>query len=311
MKQKIVIALGGNALGETPSEQRDAVAIAARSIVDLIALGHDVTVVHGNGPQVGMIHLAFDIAAQQTEDIPEMPFAEASAMSQGYIGYHLQNAVGNELRERTIDKSVATVLTQVVVDKQDPAFTTLTKPIGPFYDEVTMLALSEKNGYTYIEDSGRGYRRVVASPMPVTVVERDAIKSLVDAGVLVISNGGGGIPVIEENGKYVGVDAVIDKDNAASKVADEIDADILVILTGVDKVAIHYGKFNQEWLTTLTIPMANQYINEGHFAPGSMLPKVEASVRFVEGRQNRKAIITSLENAHLAISEGNGTTIQS
>lgn len=310
MKQKIVIALGGNALGDNPQEQKDAVAVAAQSIVDLIAGGDEVMVVHGNGPQVGMIHLAFDEAHHANNAVPEMPFPEAAAMSQGYIGYHLQNAIANELRRRDIQKDVATVLTQVVVDADDQAFTNPTKPIGPFYTETQAQALAIVNGYTYVEDSGRGYRRVVPSPQPVTVVERGAIKALMDAGTLVISNGGGGIPVLDQDRKYVGVDAVIDKDNSAAKVADEIDADILVILTGVDQVAINFGTPEQKWLETLSIAEANQYIGEGHFAPGSMLPKVEASVRFAASKPSRKAIITSLENAHLAVSEGKGTIIQ-
>lgn len=310
MKRKIVIALGGNALGDSPTTQKESVKTAVESIVDLIEQGMDVMVVHGNGPQVGMIHLAFQAAHQTQEIIPKMPFVEATAMSQGYIGYHLQNALINVLSKRGIDKSVATVLTQVEVDLNDPAFDNPTKPVGPFYTKEKAQSLSKEENVPYVEDSGRGYRKVVPSPNPKTVVEKGVIKSLMNQGVVVISNGGGGIPVVKNEGGYVGVEAVIDKDFAASKIADEINADTLFILTGVPKVAIHYGKENQQWLDRISVSETETYIQEGHFAPGSMLPKVEASLKFVNGHPHRQAIITSLENAKVALTKQDATIIQ-
>lgn len=309
MRKKVVIALGGNALGDTPKSQKEAVEIAAHSIVELIKQDLNVMVVHGNGPQVGMIHLAFNKANTIDDHIPLMPFVEATAMSQGYIGYHLQNALVNALNKESIDREVVTLLTQVVVDEQDAAFTHPTKPVGPFYSKEAAEHLSKIENVPFVEDAGRGYRKVVPSPKPITVVETNAIKQFMDLGYVVISNGGGGIPTLHKNNQYEGVEAVIDKDFAAAKIAQEIDADTLVILTAVPKVAINFGKENQAWLDTLSITQAKAYIEEGHFAPGSMLPKVEACISFVENNPSKKAMITSLENASNALKNGDATII--
>lgn len=296
---KIVIALGGNALGNSPEEQLELVKQSSKPIVDLIADGHDVIVAHGNGPQVGMIK----------ENMPDVPFAECIAMSQGYIGYHLQTAIRSELKRREINKSVATVVTQVIVDKDDNAFKNPTKPIGGFYSEEEANKISEETSFIFKEDSGRGYRRVVASPMPVDIVETDILSTLIDKGHIVISVGGGGIPVYEEGNELIGVEAVIDKDFASSKLAEKLDADYLIILTAVDQVAINYGKPNEEWLSELDIKTLDKYIKEEHFAPGSMLPKVEAAREFALSKSGRRALITSLEKAAQGIKGETGTII--
>lgn len=295
---KIVVALGGNALGNTAAEQLRLISHTAASIVGLIEQGHDVVVAHGNGPQVGMINLA----------MPDMPFPECGAMSQGYIGYHLQNGIQNELAARGIKRPVATVVTQVLVDENDPAFSRPTKPIGSFYNKEQADELARDKGYTLVEDAGRGYRRVVASPKPIDVIETEVIRGLIDAGTIVIAAGGGGIPVIRKDGKLVGVPAVIDKDFASAKLAELTGADELVILTAVDRVSIHYGKPEQANLSEMTIAEAEKYIAEGHFAPGSMLPKVQACVSFV--RAGGKALIASLDNAALALKGESGTSIK-
>lgn len=309
MRKKVVVALGGNALGDSPESQKEAVKKASASIVDLVSEGYEVMVVHGNGPQVGMIHMAFNMAHKQTDKIPTMPLVESTAMSQGYIGYHLQNAIVNEMKNRGFNKDVATILTQVVVDKDDPAFSDPNKPVGPFYTKEEADVLARVENATYLEDSGRGYRKVVASPKPQTIVEKNTIRKLLNAGTVVISSGGGGMPVLEVEGIYVGVDAVVDKDNSAAKIAEEIKADLLIILTAVENVAIRFGTETQEWLTNITTEEALQYVEEGQFAAGSMLPKVEASIRFVKSKKGRMAIITSLENARNAIMHGEGTII--
>ena len=296
---KIVIALGGNALGNNPEEQLELVKQSAKPIVDLIEEGHDVIVAHGNGPQVGMIK----------SNIPEMPFPECTAMSQGYIGYHLQNAIRSELKKRKIKKSIATIITQVIVDKKDQAFKTPTKPIGKFYSEEEAIKISKETGFIFKEDSGRGYRRVVASPKPVDIVEKDILTTMIENGHLVISVGGGGIPVYEDGDELIGIDAVIDKDFASSKLAEKLDADYLIILTAVEKVAINFGKSNQEELSELDIETIDEYIKQGQFAPGSMLPKVEASRSFVLSKTGRKALITSLEKAAQGIKGETGTII--
>lgn len=307
---RILIALGGNALGSTPQEQLHLVHTSAKPIVDLIEQGHDVVIAHGNGPQVGAINLAFETSSKEIASIPNMPFAECGAMSQGYIGYHLQNAIQKELSKRSIHKAVATVVSQVVVDKNDHAFQHPTKPIGPFYSKEEAEKLMAETGDTYIEDSGRGYRRVIPSPTPIKVVEKDIIQELVNAGHVVIAVGGGGIPVIEESKHtLVGVEAVIDKDLASRCLADELNADFLFILTAVEKIAINFGKPNQQNLDRLSIDEAERLIKEGHFAPGSMLPKVQAAIAFVRGKQGRKSIITSLEKAKEAILGKTGTVI--
>lgn len=309
MKDKIVVALGGNALGNTPEEQIQAVRHTAKPIVDLIADGHEVIIAHGNGPQVGMINLAMDVASKSSAATPEMPFPECGAMSQGYIGYHLQNAIREELLERDMQIPVATVVTQVIVDKNDSAFETPTKPVGAFYSKEEAEKLMTEKGFVMKEDAGRGYRRVVASPLPIDVAEKETIKTLVDNNQVVIAVGGGGIPVYAEGNKLIGIPAVIDKDFASAKLAEILDADYLIILTAVEQVAINFGKENEQWLSTLTINEAEKYIEEGHFAPGSMLPKVKAAISFAESKEGRKALITSLEKASAGIAGQTGTRI--
>ena len=305
--KKLVIALGGNALGNTPYEQLKLVQETAKPIVDLIEAGNQVIIAHGNGPQVGMINLAMSTAANAKAIKSDMPFPECGAMSQGYIGYHLQNSIQNELKARGLKKSVATVVTQVLVDETDPAFRHPSKPICAFYSKEEADRIAAEKGYTMVEDAGRGYRQVVPSPKPVDVVEKDMVNTLIDAGHVVITVGGGGIPVIEKDGKLLGVPAVIDKDFASAKLAELVKADALVILTAVDRVSINWGKPNQESLESMTCEQAEQYCKEGHFAPGSMLPKVQAAMSFA--RTGGEAIIASLENAAAALRGESGTKI--
>ena len=307
MSKRIVIALGGNALGNTPAEQLELVTKTAKPIVDLIEAGNEVVIAHGNGPQVGMINLGMSTAAEAKAIKSDMPFPECGAMSQGYIGYHLQNAIGNELAERGLKKDVATIVTQVLVDEADPAFQNPTKPIGAFYDKETADRIAAEKGYTMVEDAGRGYRQVVPSPKPVDVIEKNMVNSLIDNGYVVITVGGGGIPVIRKDGKLYGTPAVIDKDFASAKLAELIKADNLVILTAVDRVAINWGKPNQESLSEMSIAEAEKYCEEGHFAPGSMLPKVKAAISFAQ--TGGDAIIASLENAGAAIKGESGTKV--
>ena len=307
--KKIVIALGGNALGNTPAEQLELVMETAKPIVDLIQEGNQVVVVHGNGPQVGMINLGLASAARTGAIKSDMPFPECGAMSQGYIGYHLQNALENEFTRRGMDKDVCTVVTQVLVDESDPAFENPTKPIGNFYDKEVAEKIMREKGYRMVEDAGRGYRRVVPSPIPVDVVEKRTIKKLVDAGSVVIAVGGGGIPVVRRDGLLYGVPAVIDKDYASEKLAEIIEADILIILTAVEKVAINFGKPDRKWLSEMTVEEAERYAAEGQFAPGSMLPKVKACVNFAKSRKGRVAMITSLDKALQALNGETGTRI--
>ena len=307
MSKRIVIALGGNALGNTPYEQIKLVEQTAKPIADLIANGNQVIIAHGNGPQVGMINLGMSTAAEAGAIKSDMPFPECGAMSQGYIGYHLQNAIGNELTARGISKDVATVVTQVLVDENDPAFQRPSKPIGAFYDKETADRIVAERGYTFVEDAGRGYRRVVPSPKPVDVIEKNMVNALVDQGFVVITVGGGGIPVIRKDGRLVGTPAVIDKDFASAKLAELVRADALVILTAVDRVAINWGKPNQESLDEMTVEQAERYCEEGHFAPGSMLPKVKAAISFA--KTGGEAIIASLENAEAAVRGESGTRV--
>ena len=310
--KKIVIALGGNALQEagkpaTAESQLEVVEQTSEYIADIIESGYDVVLAHGNGPQVGRIVLQNEYAASVS---PAMPFDVCGAMSQGYIGYHMQQGLETVLRHRGSSKRVATVITQVVVDKNDPKFQNPSKPIGPFYNEEEAKKIASEKGYTMKEDAGRGWRRVVASPMPIEIVELDAVKCLIDGGFIAITVGGGGIPVIRnEDGDYVGTAAVIDKDLASERLAEDIDADALVILTAVEKVCINFGKPDQKELSVMTVDEARQYIAEGHFAPGSMLPKVEAAVKFVTSKPGRKAIITSLDKAVDALEGRAGTTL--
>ena len=307
MSKRIVIALGGNALGNTPYEQIKLVEQTAKPIADLIANGNQVIIAHGNGPQVGMINLGMSTAAEAGAIKSDMPFPECGAMSQGYIGYHLQNAIGNELTARGISKDVATIVTQVLVDENDPAFQHPSKPIGAFYDKETADRIVAERGYTFVEDAGRGYRRVVPSPKPVDVIEKNMVNALVDQGFVVITVGGGGIPVIRKDGRLVGTPAVIDKDFASAKLAELVRADALVILTAVDRVAINWGKPNQESLDEMTVDQAERYCGEGHFAPGSMLPKVKAAISFA--KTGGEAIIASLENAEAAVRGESGTRV--
>jgi len=308
MNKKIVLALGGNALGEGLAEQMQAVKTTARAIVDLIEHGHQVVVTHGNGPQVGMINLAFEAAAKSEAHTPMLPMSVCVALSQGYIGYDLQNALREELLDRNIVKPVATLITQVIVNGSDPAFLNPTKPIGSFFTKAEASQLT-KNGYNMVEDAGRGYRRVVASPKPIDIVEKETVRAMMEAGQVVITVGGGGIPVIREGNHLRGASAVIDKDWASAKLAEMIDADMLIILTAVEKVAINFGKPNEQWLGQLSIADAQRFIEEGHFAKGSMLPKVEAAVAFAESKPGRQALITVLSKAQQGIEGKTGTVI--
>lgn len=307
-KKKVVIALGGNALGKDVEEQKEAVAKTAKVIVDLAQQGLDIIVTHGNGPQVGMIQNAMDNLVVMHENYKQVPLPTSVAMSQGYIGIDLQNAIKYELYSRNIDGKVSTILSQVEVDKNDPAFENPTKPIGRFLTKEEAEE-NEANGVRCMEDAGRGYRVVVASPLPQRIRELETIKTLVNAGHIVITCGGGGIPVISENGKLVGVNAVIDKDNASSLLAAQLGADYLVILTAVEKVAINFGKENQEWLSDLTVEQAKEYIAEEQFAKGSMLPKIEAAIRFAESGEGRRTLITLLDKAAEGIAGKTGTVI--
>jgi len=309
MKKRIVIALGGNALGNTLPEQMIAVKATSKAIVDLIEEGHEVIVSHGNGPQVGMINQAMIELSRVDEDQPNTPLSVCVAMSQAYIGYDLQNAIREELLNRGIHIPVATMVTQVRVDPDDTAFSSPSKPIGRFMTKEQAYIAAKKYGHEMKEDAGRGYRRVVASPKPVGIVEIGAIRALVDAGQIVIAGGGGGIPVTLQGNHLKGASAVIDKDFASCLIAKDLNADYLIILTAVEKVAINFGKENEQWLSNITVNEAKKYISEGHFAPGSMLPKVEAAVEFAESGNNRTALITLLEKAKDGISGKTGTLI--
>lgn len=306
---KLVLALGGNALGNNPQEQLELVKQTATSIVDLVADGHEVIVSHGNGPQVGVIKSATDFAANKGANTPDIPLPECGAMSQGYIGYHLQQAIQIELAKRGIQKGCVSLVTQTVVDKDDTAFENPTKPVGVFLTEEEAKAKAEETGYTYKEDSGRGWRQVVASPIPSEIVEFDAIAKLADSGFIVISTGGGGIPVIKDGAELTGVPAVIDKDRSAALLAGAFKADNLVILTAVEKVAINFNTPEQENLDRISVADAHRYIEEGQFAPGSMLPKVEACLSYLENYPKGEALITSLEAAAAGLRGETGTVI--
>ncbi|WP_348736270.1 carbamate kinase [Spiroplasma endosymbiont of Ammophila pubescens] len=306
---RIVVALGGNALGNSPSEQHEIVKDTVKAMVDIIENGDELIIAHGNGPQVGMINNAFDEAAHVNNKIPMMQFPECGAMSQAYIGYHLQNAILNELNKRKIKKNVVTIVTQVEVDQKDPAFNNPTKPIGAFYPEAEAKALAKKNDFTVKEDAGRGWRRVIASPQPIDIVEKEIIEDLIKQGHIVIIVGGGGIPVVKTGTAYQGVPSVIDKDFASAKLAELIKADKLMILTAVAKVAINYGKHNQQALDVLTLTAAEKYITENQFAPGSMLPKVQAAMKFASSGLQKIAIIAELAQAKAALAGKSGITI--
>ncbi|MCI5699167.1 MAG: carbamate kinase [Lachnospiraceae bacterium] len=309
-RKRIVVALGGNALGDTLPEQMAAVKITAQSLCDLIEEGHQVVVVHGNGPQVGMINNAMSALSREDPRQPNTPLSVCVAMSQAYIGYDLQNALREELRNRGFVRTpVVTVVTQVRVDEQDPAFLNPSKPIGRFLTKEEADEQAIKYGHIMREDAGRGYRRVVASPKPVEIVELDAIRSLVDAGKIVITCGGGGIPVVLRDNHLKGASAVIDKDFASCLLAKELDADMLIILTAVEKVAINFGKENMQWLSELKLDDARRYIDENQFAAGSMLPKVQAAMDFVSSGRERTALITELTKANDALNGKTGTLI--
>lgn len=305
---KIVVALGGNALGNSANEQLSRAQLAAKSIADLIIQGHKVVIAHGNGPQVGQIRVAFEKSGEKEV----MPLAECIAMSQGYIGYHLQQAIDEELVSRGVENvPVISMLTQVVVDAEDPAFQQPAKPIGGYFTEEAAQKLMAETGISYQEDAGRGWRRVVPSPKPIDIYEKISLQTLVDAGQVVIACGGGGIPVVYRGTRYEGVDAVIDKDFAAAKMATLIEADVFVILTAVDYVYVNFGKENQQALKEVRLAEVEQYIAENQFPAGSMLPKVEAACEFVKSGKEKTAIIANLEQVAQAITAETGTIIRS
>ena len=307
---KIVVALGGNALGNNPEEQLGLLENTAKIIVKLITLGHDVILTHGNGPQVGQISLAMEYS-HSSINTPYMPFAECGSMSQGYIGYQLQQVLENELKKQHIAKSCVTVITQVLVDAKDQAFKNPTKPIGAFYSKEEAKKIAKEKKQTFVSDAGRGFRRVVPSPKPIDILEKKAIKLLVDNGVIVIATGGGGIPVIKDKktNNYKGVDAVIDKDKTASLMAKELNADMLLILTAIPKVCLNFNQENELPLNEMTVAEAKQYIKRNEFAPGSMLPKIEACIDFVKDDSTKVAMITSLKDAFYLDKKNIGTKI--
>ena len=307
--QTVVIALGGNALGNTPQEQLELVKNTASHIVDMVGEGVNVVVSHGNGPQVGMIQNAFDYANAHDGKTPAMPLPECGAMSQGYIGYQLSQAILNDLKSRDIMRATACIVTETVVDEDDPAFQNPTKPVGAFMDEETAKAKAAEMGITVKEDAGRGWRQVVASPIPKRIVEFDAVRDLVEDGYIVVSTGGGGVPVFETENGYVGTPAVIDKDRSSALMAAELGADMLIILTAVEKVCINFNTPEQEQISEMTVSQAREYIAQGQFAPGSMLPKVEACIEYVEAYPEGKALITSLECAAAGLRGETGTVI--
>ena len=308
---KIVIALGGNALGNSPEEQLSLLKDVAKIIVDLVKDGNKIVLTHGNGPQVGQILLAMDYASEGEVKTPIMPFPECGSMSQGYIGYQLQQSLQNELYRQGIYNNCVTLITQVLVDQNDSAFQNPTKPIGMFYSKEEADRISKEKGFQFVEDSGRGYRRVVPSPKPIDIIEKEAIKELIENNNIVICAGGGGIPVIRDSSDQLkGVAAVIDKDRTASLLGSLVDADILLTLTAVDKVCIHYNTPSQVDLNSMTIEEARKYIKDGEFANGSMLPKVEACIEFAEKDDSKYAIIGSLEKAFAAVNGKNGTIIK-
>ncbi|KRM36454.1 carbamate kinase [Limosilactobacillus pontis] len=306
---KVVVALGGNALGKSPEEQLKLVKNTASSLIGLIDAGNQVVISHGNGPQVGAINLGMNFAAENGKTAA-FPFPECGAMSQGYIGYHLQQSLQNELHKRWMNKNVATIVTQIAVDPQDPAFNNPSKPVGDFYTKEQAEQIEKEKGYTFKEDAGRGYRQVVPSPLPKKIMELNSINTLIESGDLVIAGGGGGVPVIMTDDGLQGVPAVIDKDRSSALLADQISADKLIILTAVDYVYVNYGKPDEKALKTLTIDEAHKYMDEKQFAAGSMLPKIEACLSFVEGHPEREAIITSLNGLDDALAGKVGTVIR-
>lgn len=310
--RKIVVALGGNAIlstDPTAKAQKEALQNTARDLVKLVKNGDNLIITHGNGPQVG--NLLLQHLAANSEKNPAFPLDSLVAMTEGSIGFWLQDALQNALLDEGLEKDVASVVTQVIVDENDPAFTNLSKPIGPFYTEEEAKVEAEKTGAHFKEDAGRGWRKVVASPKPVDIKEINTIRTLLNAGQIVIAAGGGGIPVVrDERGALVGVEAVIDKDFASQKLAELVDADLFIILTGVDYVFVNYNKPDQKKLEHVTVEELEAYIAEDQFAPGSMLPKVEAAIAFVKDRPEGKAVITSLENLGALLESDSGTIIE-
>ena len=307
---RIVIALGGNALGKTPDEQLNLLSNVAKIIVELIKDGNEIVLTHGNGPQVGQIALAMEYASSGEAGTPSMPFPECGSMSQGYIGYHMQQSLLNELNRQGIKKECVSLVTQVLVDSNDSAFQYPTKPIGMFYSKDKAMEIEKEKHYVFTEDAGRGYRRVVPSPIPKSIIEKNSIIKLLDNGSIVIAVGGGGIPVVKTDDGLKGVDAVIDKDRSGALLAKEINADTFLILTAVEKVCLNYNTDNEVMLDSLTIEEAEDYIKEGHFAKGSMLPKIEACLDFIDNSNDRVAIISSLDKAKDAINGKTGTIIK-
>ena len=302
---RLVIALGGNALGIDPKEQRKNVKIASKYLAKIISMGHDVVITHGNGPQVGLINMAFSVGHKHDSNVYEMEFSECGAMSQAYIGYHLTEALNNELKNLGYNKKVTSLLTNVLVDKSDPAFANPTKPIGPFYTKEEALLLP----YPVKEDSGRGYRRVIASPKPIKIIEEDEIKCLLDNHFPLICLGGGGIPVVKENEEYNGIDTVIDKDFASSTLASTINADMLIILTAVENAKINFGKDTELAIGKIDTITMRKYLENNEFRAGSMKPKVEACLNFLESNDKGIAVITNIENAIDALNLKKGTII--
>ncbi len=309
MKKKVVVALGHRALGTTLPEQKEAVKRSAGMIADLIEEGYQVAITHSNAPQLGMIHTALNEFGKSHTDYTQAPMSVCSAMSQGYIGYDLQNAIRTELLDRGIFRTVSTILTQVTVDPYDEAFYTPTKVLGRYMSAEDAAAERKKGNYV-VEEPGKGFRRVVSAPNPVSIVEIEAIKALVNANQVVIACGGGGIPVLEQDHRLKGASAVIEKDLAAGKLAEELDADELIILTSVEKVCINLGKENEEELGEISVEEAKQYMEEGHFGVYNMLPKFRASVEFIEQREGREAIITSYDKLMEGLKGKTGTIIR-
>lgn len=305
---KVVVALGGNALGKSPEEQLKLVKNTADSLIGLIEDGNKVVISHGNGPQIGQINLGMNFAAQRRK-VSAFPFPECGAMSQGYIGYHLQQSLQNELHRRHLTKNVVTMITQILVDAADPAFQSPSKPIGDFYTKEQAAQIEAEKNYTFVEDAGRGYRQVVPSPIPKKIMELASIKALFENGDLVIASGGGGVPVVATDEGVKGVPAVIDKDRSSALLADSIDADKLIILTAVDYVYVNYNQPNELKLTNLSVDEAKKYMSEGQFAAGSMLPKIESCLSFVEGHPERQAIITSLTGLNDSLTGKLGTVL--
>ena len=305
MAKRILLSLGANALGTTFNELIDTVGVVAEPVAGLIEDGYEIVICHGNGPQVGMLKTFMDFGTKEGR-LETMPLSECVAMSQSYIGYHLQNAIQNQLAKKGLKKEVTTVISRVLVDKNDERFQRPTKPVGAFLSKEEALEM-EKKGKVMVEDAGRGYCEVVASPLPQAILEKKSVEDLIDAGVVVIAGGGGGIPVYEENGWLRAIDAVIDKDWVSVMLADDVKCDSLVILTGVEKVAVHFNKPDQRWLDQLTVSEALRYSEEGEFPEGSMLPKIQAAIKFTTAKPGNKTLITSLDKLREGLAGETGT----